>query len=98
MAPLMSFNPFEFFVRMDTKVNRILSLTERIVSTMVTRAEFNSTLDEAVAVLAAEIEQVKKAIEEKVPPEVDLTPEFAKLSTLIEGIKGIIPDPVPVVE
>ena len=65
---------------------------------MVTRAEFNSTLDEAVAVLAAEIEQVKKAIEEKVPPEVDLTPEFAKLSTLIEGIKGIIPDPVPVVE
>jgi len=97
----MSFNPFQFLVRLDAKVNRILSMTERIdvkMANLITRAEFNSKLDEAVAVLAAEIEQVKKAIEEKVPPEVDLTPEFAKLSTLIEGIKGIIPDPVPVVE
>ena len=65
---------------------------------MVTRAEFNSELDKGVTVLVAEIEQVKKAIEDKVPPEIDLAPEFEKLSVLVEGIKGIIPDPVPVVE
>ena len=94
----MVFNPFEFLVRLDNKVNRILSLAERIVTTMVTRAEFNSELDRAVTVLVAEIEQIRKAIEDKVPPEIDLTLEFEKLSTLVEGIKNIIPDPVPVVE
>ena len=94
----MVFNPFEFLVRLDNKVNRILSLAERIVTTMVTRAEFDAKIDEALTVLTAEIEQVKKAIEEKVPPEIDLTPEFEKISVLVEGIKNIIPDPVPVVE
>jgi hypothetical protein len=94
----MVFNPFEFLVRLDNKVNRILSLAERIVTTMVTRAEFDAKLDEALTVLTAEIAQVKKAIEDKVPPEIDLAPEFKKLSALVEGIKNIIPDPVPVVE
>jgi len=94
----MVFNPFEFLVRLDNKVNRILSLAERIVTTMVTRAEFDAKIDEALTVLTAEIEQVKKAIEDKVPPEIDLTLEFEKISALVEGIKNIIPDPVPVVE
>ncbi len=73
-------------------------MTERIVATMVTRAEFNAKLDEGLTALAVEIEQIKEAIAAKVPEEVDLTPEFGKLSTLVDGIKGIIPDPVPVVE
>lgn len=90
----MSFNPFDFLSRLDSKLNRILSLAERIFRDMVTRAEFNAKLDEAVASLAAEIEQVKAAIEAKVPEEVDLSPEFEKLSALVDGIKGIIPDPV----
>jgi len=92
------FNPIAFLQQLEAKINRILSLAERIVLTMVTRAEFNSELDKAVTVLVAEIEQVKKAIEDKVPPEIDLAPEFEKLSALVEGIKNIIPDPVPVVE
>jgi len=92
------FNPIAFLQQLEAKINRILSLAERIVLTMVTRAEFNSELDKAVTVLVAEIEQVKKAIEDKVPPEIDLAPEFEKLSALVKGIGGIIPDPVPVVE
>jgi len=92
------FNPIAFLQQLEAKINRILSLAERIVLTMVTRAEFNSELDKGVTVLVAEIEQVKKAIEDKVPPEIDLAPEFEKLSALVEGIKNIIPDPVPVVE
>ena len=90
----MFFNPFQFLSQLETKINRILSLAERIVLTMVTRAEFNTKLDEAVAALAAEIEQVKAAIEAKVPEEIDLAPEFNKLSALVDGIKGIIPDSV----
>jgi hypothetical protein len=92
------FNPIAFLQQLEAKINRILSLAERIVLTMVTRAEFDAKLDEALTVLTAEIAQVKKAIEDKVPPEIDLAPEFEKLSALVEGIKGIIPDPVPVVE
>lgn len=90
----MFFNPFQFLSQLETKLNRILSLTERIVLTMVTRAEFDAKLDAVMADLMAEIEQIKEAIAAKVPESVDLSPEFEKLSLLGETIKGIIPDPV----
>ena len=98
MAQLMFFNPIAFLVTLEAKINRILSLAERIVVTMVTRAEYNAKLDAVAADLLAEIEQIKAAIEAKVPEAIDLSPEFEKLSLLGETIKGIIPDPVEPVE
>lgn len=90
----MFFNPIAFLFQLEAKINRILSLAERIVVTMVTRAEYNAKLDAVMADLMAEIEQIKAAIEAKVPEEIDLSPEFEKLDLLGETIKGIIPDPV----
>jgi hypothetical protein len=39
---------------------------------------------------------VKAAIEAKVPPEIDLSPEMAKLDALTDAIANIIPDETPV--
>jgi hypothetical protein len=52
-------------------------------------------LDQVAATLVAEIEQIKAALEAKVPAEIDLSPEIAKLDALNAAIAGIIPDEVP---
>ena len=67
-----------------------------MVVTMVSREEFNAKLDAALAVLTTEIEQIKAAIEAKVPESVDLSPEMAKLDALTAAIANIIPDETPV--
>lgn len=89
------FNFFDFFVRIQAKLNLIIQITQETHKQMVTRAEFNNKLDEVVSTLTLEMSQIQDAIEAKVPEEIDLTPEFERLTALSESIKAIIPDAVP---
>lgn len=62
---------------------------------MATQSALSAKIDEVAATLSVEIEQIKAALEAKVPAEIDLSPEIAKLDALSAAIAGIIPDEVP---
>ena len=62
---------------------------------MANQLALSAKIDQVAATLVAEIEQIKAALEAKVPPEIDLSPEIAKLDALNIAIAGIIADDVP---
>lgn len=59
---------------------------------MATQSALSAKIDSIAATLAAEIEQIKAALESKVPAEIDLSEEIAKLDAIELAIAGIIPD------
>ena len=65
---------------------------------MADQAALSAKIDKVAATLVAEIEQIQAALAAKVPAEIDLSPEIAKLKALEEAIAGIIPDEVPPAE
>jgi hypothetical protein len=62
---------------------------------MANQLALSAKIDQVAATLVAEIEQIKAALEAKVPPEIDLSPEIARLDALNTAIAGIIPDAPP---
>lgn len=73
---------------------QVRKILEEIRQMAVTQAQLAEKIEEAFTALAEEIEQIKAAIDEKLPADVDLTPEYNRLEELIETVKGIIPDDV----
>jgi len=71
---------------------QIIPILRKLMSDV---AALNLKLDELSDALFTEIDQIESAIAAKLPPEVDLSPEIARIEALKELIKGIIPDAEP---